>query len=67
MASFLRAHNMKLVTSTSPSEPSCAYIKVEKLISKTKNQNKAISEMLGTHSVFLEIKGPVSFWDFFLS
>lgn len=65
MASFLRAQNMKLITSTSPSEPSCADIEVKEVILKAKNQTKATSEMLGPHSVFLDIKGPVSFWDFF--
>lgn len=52
---------MKLIASMSPAEPSCTYIKVGKLESKAKTQDKAISEMLATCCVFLEINGHVSF------
>ena len=67
MESSLRAENRKLLTPMSPSEPSCTQIKVE-LVSKAKNQTKAVTETLGTHPASLEIKSPVSVWDFlFLS
>lgn len=56
---------MKLIASMSTAEPSYIFIKVEKLTSKAKTQAKAITSVR-CQQVFLEITGPVSFWNFFL-
>lgn len=64
---IFRGVAVNLTASTSLPETSCAHVKAEEIVSKNNTQNTAMSKMLGTHTVFYEIQGPVFIWGFSLS